>query len=99
MRFRLFARVLGGICYSLLFSSFEAWAIAECDRKKIHRRNLARLFASATFFNAVSAVVAGIIGRVVDRFQEERILHRESIEDVAEVTDGRRSESERPYRN
>ncbi|CAL6420423.1 unnamed protein product [Bathycoccus prasinos] len=24
-----FARVLGGICYSLLFSSFEAWAIAE----------------------------------------------------------------------
>ena len=60
-----FARVLGGICYSLLFSSFEAWAIAECDRKKIHRRNLARLFASATFFNAVSAVVAGIIGNAV----------------------------------
>ena len=23
-----FARALGGICYSLLFSSFEAWAIA-----------------------------------------------------------------------
>ena len=67
-----FARVLGGICYSLLFSSFEAWAIAECDRKKIHRRNLARLFASATFFNAVSAVVAGIIGNaVVDAFSRK----------------------------
>jgi hypothetical protein len=67
-----FARVLGGICYSLLFSSFEAWAIAECDRKKIHRRNLARLFASATFFNALSAVVAGIIGNaVVDTFSRK----------------------------
>lgn len=67
-----FARVLGGICYSLLFSSFEAWAIAECDRKKIHRRNLAKLFASATFFNALSAVVAGIIGNaVVDTFSRK----------------------------
>lgn len=67
-----FARALGGICYSLLFSSFEAWAIAECDRKKIHRRNLARLFASATFFNALSAVVAGIIGNaVVDTFSSK----------------------------
>ena len=68
-----FARILGGICYSLLFSSFEAWVIAECDRKEIHRTNLARLFASATFFNALSAVIAGIIGNaVVDAFSSRK---------------------------
>eukprot|EP00241_Pyramimonas_parkeae_P016194 CAMPEP_0114276252 /NCGR_PEP_ID=MMETSP0059-20121206/138_1 /TAXON_ID=36894 /ORGANISM="Pyramimonas parkeae, Strain CCMP726" /LENGTH=517 /DNA_ID=CAMNT_0001396239 /DNA_START=93 /DNA_END=1645 /DNA_ORIENTATION=- len=54
----LIGRVLGGVAYSLLYSSFEAWAVAEATRCG-KREALPQLFASATFANAVSAVAAG----------------------------------------
>tara|TARA_B110000977_G_scaffold147016_1_gene186347 strand:- start:8131 stop:9780 length:1650 start_codon:yes stop_codon:yes gene_type:complete len=56
------SRVLSGVSYSLLFSSFESWAIVEADRLKIDRKYLVQLFSTATFFNAVSAVIAGVVG-------------------------------------
>lgn len=59
------SRVLGGIAYSLLFSSFESWVITEADDLKIDRAKLVGLFSVATFFNAASAVVAGLVGNVV----------------------------------
>ena len=70
MRYRniyilLISRVLSGVSYSLLFSSFESWAIAETDRVGIHRKYLVQLFATATFFNAATAVVAGVVGNFV----------------------------------
>lgn len=58
------SRVMSGVAYSLLFSSFESWAISEADRLRIDRRYLVRLFSSATFFNAVSAVAAGVVGNL-----------------------------------
>ena len=58
----LVSRVLSGVAYSLLFSSFESWAITEVDRMRIDRRYLVQLFSAATFFNAASAVAAGIRG-------------------------------------
>ena len=61
----LVSRVLSGVAYSLLFSSFESWAITEADRMRIDRRYLVQLFSTATFFNAVSAVAAGIAGNAV----------------------------------
>jgi hypothetical protein len=59
----LVSRVLSGVAYSLLFSSFESWAITEVDRMRIDRRYLVQLFSAATFFNAASAVAAGIAGK------------------------------------
>ena len=61
----LVSRVLSGVAYSLLFSSFESWAITEADRVRVDRRYLVQLFSAATFFNAVSAVAAGIAGNAV----------------------------------
>ena len=61
----LVSRVLSGVAYSLLFSSFESWAITEVDRMRIDRRYLVQLFSAATFFNAASAVAAGIAGNAV----------------------------------
>ena len=46
---------MSGVAYSLLFSSFESWAISEADRLRLDRRYLIQLFSSATFFNAMSA--------------------------------------------
>ena len=66
----LASRVLSGVAYSLLFSSFESWAISEVDRLRLDRRYLVPLFSTATFFNAVSAVAAGVVGNLaVEYFQ------------------------------
>ncbi|ACO64922.1 major facilitator superfamily [Micromonas commoda] len=56
----LASRVASGVAYSLLFSSFESWAITEADRLRLDRRYLVGLFSTATFFNACSAVAAGV---------------------------------------
>ena len=59
------SRVFGGVAYSLLFSSFESWVITQADDLKIDRAKLVGLFSVATFFNAASAVAAGLIGNAV----------------------------------
>lgn len=57
-------RLLGGVAYSILYTSFESWLIAEADACGAGRAILSRLFSVATFCNASSAVVAGIVGHV-----------------------------------
>ena len=64
----LTSRVASGVAYSLLFSSFESWAITEADRLRLDRRYLVGLFSTATFFNACSAVAAGVVGNLVVDF-------------------------------
>ena len=64
----LASRVASGVAYSLLFSSFESWAITEADRLRLDRRYLVGLFSPATFFNACSAVAAGVVGNLVVDF-------------------------------
>ena len=64
----LASRVASGVAYSLLFSSFESWAITEADRLRLDRRYLVGLFSTATFFNACSAVAAGVVGNLVVDF-------------------------------
>ena len=66
--FLLLSRVASGVAYSLLFSSFESWAITEADRLRLDRRYLVGLFSTATFFNACSAVAAGVVGNLVVDF-------------------------------
>ena len=65
MELLVLSRVMSGVAYSLLFSSFESWAISEADRLRLDRRYLIQLFSSATFFNAMSAVTAGLVGNLV----------------------------------
>ena len=57
-------RLLGGVAYSILYTSFESWLIAEAHASGAPRSILSRLFALATFCNASSAVIAGIVGHV-----------------------------------
>ena len=66
----LTSRVLGGVAYSLLFSSFESWVITEADEMRIDRKKLVGLFSVATFFNAASAVAAGLVGNLVVQLSE-----------------------------
>ena len=49
----LFGRVLSGIAYSILYTSFESWLIAEADARRVPLSSLSRLFSVATFTNAV----------------------------------------------
>jgi MFS family permease len=60
----LVGRLLGGIAYSILYTSFESWLIAEADARGLPTSMLARLFSVATFTNAGSAVVAGMAGHL-----------------------------------
>lgn len=60
----LVGRVAGGVAYSILYTSFESWLIAEADARRVPRFLLSRLFSVATFTNAGTAVVAGIIGHM-----------------------------------
>jgi hypothetical protein len=61
----LLGRVLGGVAYSILYTSFESWLIAEAEARRLPRVLLSRLFSFSTFCNAGSAVVAGMVGHLV----------------------------------
>ena len=58
------SRVLGGLAYSILYTSFESWLNAEAEESNLRPDELASLFSGCTFGSAISAVVAGIIGHV-----------------------------------
>ena len=60
----LVGRLLGGIAYSILYTSFESWLIAEADARRLPMPLLSRLFSVATFVNAATAVFAGVIGHL-----------------------------------
>ena len=47
---------------SILFTSFESWVIAEADARRLPMPLLSRLFSVATFSNAGTAVIAGMVG-------------------------------------
>ena len=61
----LLGRMLGGVAYSILYTSFESWLIAEAEARRLPRVLLSRLFSFSTFCNAGSAVVAGMVGHLV----------------------------------
>mmetsp|Transcript_11592 Transcript_11592/g.29761 ORF Transcript_11592/g.29761 Transcript_11592/m.29761 type:complete len:492 (+) Transcript_11592:339-1814(+) len=54
-------RILGGIGTSLLYTAFESWAVFSLDEAGMTEEDRSQLFALATFGNAMSAVIAGII--------------------------------------
>ena len=60
----LVGRVLGGVAYSILYTSFESWLIAEADARRLPMSLLSKLFSVATFTNAGTAVIAGMVGHL-----------------------------------
>ena len=94
----LASRVLSsGVAYSLLFSSFESWAISEVDRLRLDRRYLVPLFSTATFFNAVSAVAAGVVGNLaVEYFNPRRRKRSTSLAGSRRFKSYRRLRHPRP---
>eukprot|EP00038_Savillea_parva_P017065 m.18980 g.18980 ORF g.18980 m.18980 type:complete len:490 (+) comp3647_c0_seq1:257-1726(+) len=54
-------RFFGGVGTSLLYTAFESWAVYTFDEAGLDDKSKSRLFAMATFGNALSAVVAGLV--------------------------------------
>eukprot|EP00037_Helgoeca_nana_P007488 m.68207 g.68207 ORF g.68207 m.68207 type:complete len:494 (-) comp18293_c0_seq1:52-1533(-) len=54
-------RIFGGVGTSLLYTAFESWAVYSLDESGLEEDQKSRLFALATFGNAMSAVLAGLI--------------------------------------
>lgn len=52
-------RILGGIAYSILFATFEAWMVDEHRRRAYHPSLLAVTFARAQFGNGIVAILSG----------------------------------------
>lgn len=57
----MLGRFLSGVSTSLLFSVFESWMVSEHHKQGYDVSLLGETFASATFYNGVCAVVAGLI--------------------------------------
>jgi len=55
-------RILGGISYSILFTSFDSWLIAEHNRRGFPSEWLNQTFQFATVCNGLAAIAAGQIG-------------------------------------
>jgi MFS family permease len=61
----MLGRFLGGVSTALLLSTFEAWMVAEHNRKGFPADWLPRTFALATFGNGIVAVAAGITANLL----------------------------------
>ena len=62
------SRALGGIATSLLYSCYEAWLVDEHARLGLPAETLGPLFSQTTFYNAMSAIVGGLIAEVAADF-------------------------------
>ncbi|XP_014252549.1 molybdate-anion transporter-like [Cimex lectularius] len=66
----LIGRILGGICTSILFTTFEAWYVNEhLNFYKLPVEWLNVTFTKATFYSGLSAILAGMVAQLfVDYF-------------------------------
>lgn len=62
-------RVLGGIATSILFTTFEAWYVNEhLNFYKLPPEWLNMTFTKATFYNGLSAIIAGITAQLLAEY-------------------------------
>lgn len=54
-------RFFGGVGTSMLYTAFESWAVYTLDEAGLDEEEKSQIFATATFGNAFSAVLAGLI--------------------------------------
>lgn len=65
----LVGRVLGGISTSMLFTTFEAWYVNEhLNFYKLPVEWLNTTFTKATFYNGLSAIVAGLVAQALAEY-------------------------------
>ena len=67
-------RVLGGVSTSLLFSVFEAWAIAEHKNRGLSDSLIGQLFSRQMFLNSIVAIISGVAGQMVASFMPNQAL-------------------------
>jgi hypothetical protein len=61
----LLGRVCGGIATSLLYSTFETWAVTEHQKLGLPDHLLGKLFGDATTMNAAMAIVGGLLAHIL----------------------------------
>ncbi|XP_014275766.1 molybdate-anion transporter [Halyomorpha halys] len=62
-------RILGGISTSILFTTFEAWYVNEhLNFYKLPPEWLNNTFTRATFYNGLSAIIAGITAQILAEY-------------------------------
>lgn len=62
-------KILGGISTSILFTTFEAWYLNEhLNFYKLPVEWLNVTFSKATFYNGISAIVAGLTGQILAEY-------------------------------
>ncbi|KAK9503953.1 hypothetical protein O3M35_010403 [Rhynocoris fuscipes] len=67
--FLLIGRILGGISTSILFTTFEAWYVNEhLNFYKLPAEWLNTTFTKATFYNGLSATLAGLVAQVLAEY-------------------------------
>ncbi|KNC86297.1 hypothetical protein SARC_01559 [Sphaeroforma arctica JP610] len=66
-RLLLLGRVLAGVSTSILYTGFESWAISEFNHLNLPYKLLRDLFQKATFYNALTAIVAGFTADFIAR--------------------------------
>lgn len=67
----MIGRILGGMCTSILFSTFEAWYVHQHSHKLQFPPQLIHLTLSkATFYNGVLAICAGIVSNIAAEWAE-----------------------------
>lgn len=59
----MLGRILSGVATSLLFTTFEAWMVAEHRYRNFPEALLTNTFSKATLGNGIAAVVAGIVAQ------------------------------------
>lgn len=58
-------RVLGGIGTSILCTTFESWMVSEHKRRDYPQELLDDTFAKSSFYNSMTAIVAGVSAQLV----------------------------------
>lgn len=62
-------RILGGISTSILFTTFEAWYVNEhLNFYKLPPEWLNMTFTKATFYNGLSAIIAGVVAQMLAEY-------------------------------
>ena len=71
----MLGRLLGGVATSLLFSTFEAWLVAEHFKRGYEESWLSGTFSKAIFLgNGLVAIASGLVGNfLVDSFAEGKV--------------------------
>lgn len=70
----IMGRILGGLATSLLFSTFDAWYIAEHTRRRLPESLISDTLSSVTTMNSAIAIISGLVAQLAINSTDEVIL-------------------------